>query len=72
MADDVIRVVSLSTPYPVVSHLMDTDGEALCRVELRFRLAGSRPSDDWSLRRNCVPCQNIYLRMRGAYIGERK
>lgn len=54
---DVVKVVSLQTPYPKVSHLMDENGEILCRLELRFRLLGSRPND---LTRICVPCQNIH------------
>ncbi len=61
---DVVRVVSMSTPNPSVVHLMDENGYALCHVALRFRLEGSRPFDDVSVCRTCVPWQNFYHRVK--------
>jgi hypothetical protein len=56
---DVVPVVSLGTPNPRRVHLMDEDGEVLCRAMLRFRRHDS--FRDHGVR-TCCPCHNIYLR----------
>lgn len=64
--DDVIRVASLSTPFPKRIHLMDADGMILCGYNhLRFCLADAHPGVTIleGFIQTCTPCANTYNRM---------
>lgn len=67
----IVRVLSLSTPYPSRVHLMDKEGYVLCdNNHLRFCLAEAH-RDYVPHIPTCIPCADAYERLIRPDIFER-
>lgn len=65
MRHGIIRVLSLSTPYPKRVHLMDQDGEVLCdNKHLKFCLETAHRGYEYTQGIPiCTPCALAYRRL---------